>query len=86
MAGAGSAGIGVASMLLQGMVEQGMNRDRARKNFWVLDKDGLLGTARKDVRESGRQAHPMASSSSSSPCILPPSPACLRATSTVFDC
>lgn len=50
IAGAGSAGIGVASMLLQGMVEQGMNRDRAKKNFWVCDKDGLLGQARKDVR------------------------------------
>jgi malic enzyme len=37
-------------MLLQGMVEQGMNRDRAKKNFWVCDKDGLLGQARKDVR------------------------------------
>jgi hypothetical protein len=32
------------------MVEQGMNRERARKSFYMCDKDGLLGVARKDVR------------------------------------
>lgn len=50
IAGAGSAGCGVAAMLLQGFVEQGMNRERARKAFYMCDKDGLLGKARKDVR------------------------------------
>jgi len=49
IAGAGSAGCGVAATLLQGMVEQGMNRERARRNFYMCDKDGLLGVSRKDV-------------------------------------
>jgi malate dehydrogenase (oxaloacetate-decarboxylating)(NADP+) len=48
IAGAGSAGIGVASMLLQGMVEQGMSREKAQRQFFVADKDGLLGSARRD--------------------------------------
>eukprot|EP00952_Eustigmatos_sp_NYUAD-ZCMA_P009883 40737-Eustigmatos_ZCMA.PRE.1 len=49
MAGAGSAGIGVASMLLEGMKAYGMKAEDARKQFWVCDKDGLLTKARKDV-------------------------------------
>ena len=53
IAGAGSAGCGVAATLLQGMVEQGMNQERARKAFYMVDKDGLLGKARKNVRTGG---------------------------------
>ncbi|GAB5035354.1 nad-dependent malic enzyme [Nannochloropsis oceanica] len=49
IAGAGSAGCGVAATLLQGMVEQGMNYEMAKKQFYMCDKDGLLGLARKDT-------------------------------------
>lgn len=40
IAGAGSAGIGVAQVLLQAMVEQGANEEKARNAFFVTDKDG----------------------------------------------
>jgi len=46
IAGAGSAGIGVAQVLLQAMVEQGANEEKARNAFFVTDKDGLLGKDR----------------------------------------
>jgi malate dehydrogenase (oxaloacetate-decarboxylating)(NADP+) len=42
IAGAGSAGIGVASMLAQGMMSQGLSEEEALKNFCIVDKDGLL--------------------------------------------
>lgn len=40
IAGAGSAGIGVASVLLQAMIEQGRSEDEARNAFYVCDQFG----------------------------------------------
>jgi malate dehydrogenase (oxaloacetate-decarboxylating) len=51
MLGAGSAGIGVADGLRQAMKEQGMSEQEARSRFWVLDRDGLLHSARKDLSQ-----------------------------------
>lgn len=48
VAGAGSAGIGVADMLVEGMVQQGLPRDQARARFYICDQFGLLGAARRD--------------------------------------
>jgi malate dehydrogenase (oxaloacetate-decarboxylating)(NADP+) len=46
--GAGSAGIGIAQVLLQGMLEQGRTSEEAKKAFFVIDQHGLLGADRND--------------------------------------
>lgn len=48
IAGAGSAGIGVASVLLQAMMEQGTPLEEARKAFYIVDHNGLMGKDRLD--------------------------------------
>ena len=40
--GAGSAGLGVATTLLQGMVVNGLTTEEAQRNFWVCDQFGLM--------------------------------------------
>jgi malate dehydrogenase (oxaloacetate-decarboxylating)(NADP+) len=40
IAGAGSAGIGVAQVLKQAMIEQGRTEEEARKTFFVVDQNG----------------------------------------------
>jgi malate dehydrogenase (oxaloacetate-decarboxylating) len=49
MLGAGSAGIGVADGLRQAMREEGLSEQDARSRFWVIDKNGLLHSGRKDL-------------------------------------
>eukprot|EP00560_Eucampia_antarctica_P008379 CAMPEP_0197826112 /NCGR_PEP_ID=MMETSP1437-20131217/3096_1 /TAXON_ID=49252 ORGANISM="Eucampia antarctica, Strain CCMP1452" /NCGR_SAMPLE_ID=MMETSP1437 /ASSEMBLY_ACC=CAM_ASM_001096 /LENGTH=611 /DNA_ID=CAMNT_0043426391 /DNA_START=63 /DNA_END=1898 /DNA_ORIENTATION=+ len=46
IAGAGSAGIGVAQVLLQAMMEHGRTYEEAIKCFFIVDQDGLLGIDR----------------------------------------
>lgn len=46
IAGAGSAGIGVAQVLMQAMVEQGRTEEEAKQCFFIADQKGLLGTDR----------------------------------------
>jgi malate dehydrogenase (oxaloacetate-decarboxylating)(NADP+) len=48
IAGAGSAGIGVAQVLLQAMVEQGHSPEEAKKCFYVVDATGLVGVESND--------------------------------------
>lgn len=40
IAGAGSAGIGIAQVLLQAMMEQGCSEEKAKKAFYVVDQHG----------------------------------------------
>jgi malate dehydrogenase (oxaloacetate-decarboxylating) len=40
--GAGSAGCGIASLILQAMVEGGLAGDEAARRFFMVDRDGLL--------------------------------------------
>ena len=49
MLGAGSAGIGVADGLRQAMKEEGQSEKETYSRFWVIDKDGLLHSGRKDL-------------------------------------
>jgi malate dehydrogenase (oxaloacetate-decarboxylating) len=49
--GAGSAAIGVADYLRIAMVEEGLSEKEARARFWVIDKDGLLTTDRRDLSD-----------------------------------
>ena len=49
MLGAGSAGIGVADGLRAEMKVEGLAEEEARRRFWVVDKDGLLHSGRKDL-------------------------------------
>ena len=46
VAGAGSAGMGVAQALYDAMLLEGAGPDEAREAFWVMDKDGLIGPER----------------------------------------
>lgn len=43
IAGAGSAGIGVAQVLMQAMIEQGRTPEEAKDCFFIVDAGGLLG-------------------------------------------
>src|SRR6202043_442041 len=49
--GAGSAAIGVADYLRAAMVEEGLSEKEARSRFWVIDKDGLLDSERRDLTD-----------------------------------
>ena len=40
--GAGSAGCGIAGLLLEAMTDTGMSRDEAAKRFFMVDREGLL--------------------------------------------
>ena len=47
--GAGSAGIGVADGIRAAMRGEGSSEEEARNHFWVIDRDGLLHSGRKDL-------------------------------------
>lgn len=47
--GAGSAGMGVVSMIAQGMVKQGLSPDEAASRFYILDSCGLVTKDREDL-------------------------------------
>ena len=40
--GAGTAGVGIANILLDEMIRQGVSEEEARKHFYQVDKQGLL--------------------------------------------
>ena len=47
--GAGSAGLGVATTLLQGMMHEGLSADEARKRFYIMDQHGLMARSREGM-------------------------------------
>ena len=49
--GAGSAGTGIAEYILQAMITEGMDEDKARRQFFILDSKGLLQTTRTNLSE-----------------------------------
>jgi malate dehydrogenase (oxaloacetate-decarboxylating) len=50
--GAGSAAMGVADYLRFAMVDDGISDKEARARFWVIDKDGLLDSDRRDLSDA----------------------------------
>ncbi|KAI5808289.1 putative malate dehydrogenase [Pyronema omphalodes] len=48
--GAGSAGVGIADMLVASAVEDGVDEKEACKNIWMVDKNGLLLESSYDLR------------------------------------
>jgi malate dehydrogenase (oxaloacetate-decarboxylating)(NADP+) len=57
IAGAGSAGMGVAASLAEAMVSrEGLSFEAAAARIWVMDKDGLIGPSRPASSLSASQA------------------------------
>ncbi len=52
--GAGSAAIGVADYLRIAMVGESLSEDEAGARFWIVDKDGLLDSDRRDLSNEQR--------------------------------
>jgi len=48
IAGAGSAGIGIAQVLYDAMLEQGYSEEKAKDAFYIVDQNGILGKDRID--------------------------------------
>ena len=44
--GAGTAGLGIADMMRDQMVREGLSRDEATRRFWALGRSGVLGDDR----------------------------------------
>jgi malate dehydrogenase (oxaloacetate-decarboxylating)(NADP+) len=51
-AGAGSAGIGIANMIVEAMVAEGRTREDSRKRVTLLDVNGLIEASRNDLNPS----------------------------------
>ena len=47
--GAGSAGTGIAELISQAMVYEGLTIEEAREHCWLFDINGLLETSRTDI-------------------------------------
>ena len=49
--GAGTAGIGIADLMIDLMVAEGADRDECRSKFWCLSSQGLVTTATAKIRD-----------------------------------
>jgi len=52
--GAGTAGIGIADMLIDLMVDEGLTREEAYPRFWALNSAGLISSDRDHIRDFQR--------------------------------
>ena len=48
--GAGTAGCGIADQICQAMMDHGLSEADARKNFWMVDRFGLIMTNTNDLQ------------------------------------
>jgi malate dehydrogenase (oxaloacetate-decarboxylating)(NADP+) len=49
--GAGSAGTGIANLLCQSMIREGLAADAARQRCWLVDVHGLIESSRTDLAD-----------------------------------
>ena len=50
--GAGSAGIGIANMIVEAMMDEGLKKEDAQKQIALFDVEGLIEPSRKDLSPS----------------------------------
>ena len=53
--GAGGAALGIGSLMVSAMVEEGLSEDDARRLCWFMDSKGLVVTSRTDLSEHKRR-------------------------------
>lgn len=53
--GAGSAGIGISHLIVKAMQEEGCSEQRARENFYMIDKQGLIHTGLSNLDSEQRK-------------------------------
>jgi len=59
--GAGSAGIGIAHMIVSAMKLEGLSEEQARSHIWLFDSSGLIENTRQDLiaeKKTYAHAHP----------------------------
>ena len=52
--GAGSAGIGIADLLIKAMMLEGLRAEQARARIWLFDVGGLIESTREDLADYQR--------------------------------
>jgi len=52
--GAGSAGTGICSLIMQAMIDDGLSPAEARRRFYAVDRDGLLVEGMNNIHEGQR--------------------------------
>lgn len=52
--GAGSAGTGICSLIMQAMIDDGLSEAEARRRFYAVDRDGLLVEGMNNIHDGQR--------------------------------
>ena len=52
--GAGSAGIGIAELVVESLVAEGLTRDKALKRIWLVDRFGLIHSKQAEIQDVQR--------------------------------
>jgi malate dehydrogenase (oxaloacetate-decarboxylating)(NADP+) len=82
--GAGAAAFGIADMIAQKFVKDGLSRKDALGRIWMFDVNGLLVTSRKDLAAHQKQfAHDAPPSKDFAECVLRIRPTAIVGVSTV---